>query len=185
MDYVEKLSDPNSFGPGAWLVIHTLAYKATTREKKKSFEGDMKAICKGLKCNTCNKHCNAYIKKHPIKDYWNVKNDKGEDIGMFKWSWAFHNAVNVRLGKPVMDFKTAYHLYSPSEETVCMEGCGEEEKEKKKDKSKSPSTPTHAYRRKASPTTDSARLQQFSSRRPNLVRFVPTVGSLRPYNRKR
>lgn len=121
---IGKLADPESFGPGAWLVIHSIAFRAKTDEEKRSFIRTMKQICDGLKCQTCKQHCIAYIKEHPIIKYWNIKNKEGEDIGMFKWTWAFHNAVSSRLRKPTMDFESAYHLYSDLPDTICTKECG-------------------------------------------------------------
>jgi hypothetical protein len=161
-----KLANPKVFGPGAWLVIHTLAYEAKTRDKKVSFERDMKTICDGLMCNTCSHHCNKYQEQNPIRDYWNIKDQNGEDIGMFKWSWAFHNAVNVRLGKPVMDFKTAYQLYSKNSPAVCTQNCGDEEHKN-----------SHSYSESSYGTIASAP-------RSNLIKVVPKVQILRSRSKR-
>lgn len=174
MTDLKKLSDPDSFGPGAWLVIHTLAFDAITNDKKKCFEETMKVIQRGLKCEMCKIHCGKYLKKHPMRDYWNVLDRKGKDIGMFKWTWAFHNAVNTRLGKPVMDWDTAYHLYSDSKDTVCTKDCGDEA-------SHSPKTPHHHHHR-SSTSHHSVHMRDLSNRQPGLVRFIPTRNILRPYN---
>jgi hypothetical protein len=122
-EQINALANPNRFGPGAWLVIHTLAFRAKDAEAKQCFIKDMHKICDGLKCHTCKTHCTAYLKEHHIRQFWNVRSKEGEDIGMFKWSWAFHNAVNARLGKKILDFNTAYHLYSDAPETVCTKEC--------------------------------------------------------------
>lgn len=164
---LKKLSDPRSFGPGGWLVIHILAYNATSEKHKKSFERDMKNICGGLKCNTCKGHCVKYLEDNPITDYWNIKDKEGNDIGMFQWSWAFHNAVNARLGKPIMDFDTAYHLFSDHPDTVCSKDCEE-------DVSSSPAPPppkkNYTYRTRI--------------RNNGLVKFVPTSSQRSSYKRR-
>lgn len=124
----DKLSDPAKVGPGTWFSIHRMAIRAKTPEKKQAFIEFMTDICDNFKCLKCRGHCQAYIKTNPIGDFLNVKDEKsGEDIGMFKWSTIFHNAVNVRLGKPVMDYTTAYNLYSDSEFGVCAKDCDKTE----------------------------------------------------------
>jgi len=125
---LEKITDPRSWGVGLWFSIHTYAINAKTDESKKSFMDYMKIICTNIKCDNCRKHATEYLETHPIKDFYNIKNEKGEDIGMFKWTYLFHNAVNSRLGKPQMDWDTAYSMYSPTS-SVCLQGCGEDKKE--------------------------------------------------------
>ena len=166
---LKKLADPRSFGPGGWLMIHILAYNATSERNKKAFERDMANICSGLKCHTCQGHCGKYLADNPMRDreYWNAKDEEGRDIGMFKWSWAFHNAVNKRLGKPILDYDTAYHLYSNSPDTVCTKDCEE-------DISASPTQPLppkkyYTYR------------NRFKNN--GLVKFVPT-GTQSSYRRR-
>jgi len=170
----KKLADPKSFGPGAWLVIHILAYHAKTNESKRDFEAAMHNICSGLKCNNCKVHCGDYLKNHPIKNYWDVKNKNGVDIGMFKWSWNFHNAVNQRLGKETMDFDTAYHLYSEDSDMVCTKDCG--------DSSHSPRLPRHDHHH----APYSHHRSQYSPLGGNgLIKFVSTETAFRPNNRYR
>ena len=161
---LKKLADPRSFGPGGWLMIHILAYNAISKRDKESFKRDMSNICAGLKCHTCKEHCGKYLKDNPVKDYWNIKDEEGNDIGAFKWSWAFHNAVNARLGKAVLDFDTAYHLYSDSPDTVCTKDCEE-------DVSSSPAPPKKHYTYRS------------NFKNNGLVRFVPT-GSQHSYSRR-
>lgn len=174
---LKKLADPDTFGPGAWLVIHTLAFHAKTKEQKRNFEESMHVIQRGLKCEWCRQHCGEYLEKHPIKDYRNVRNKEGEDIGMFKWSWAFHNAVNTRLRKPTLDWETAYHLFSDSENALCTKDCGGGGGE---ETSHSPEPPRHY----SHPHQRSARVRDLSYRQPKLIRLVPTRSIIRPYNYK-
>jgi hypothetical protein len=47
-------------------------------------------------------------------------------LGLFIWTWKFHNAVNTRLRKPVMSWDTAYSLYSELQNNnnlVCSKTC--------------------------------------------------------------
>lgn len=170
---LKKLADPKSFGPGAWLVIHVLAYHAKTDEAKRDFETAMYTICSGLKCKNCKVHCGEYLKNHPIEDYWGIKRE-GKDVGMFEWSWAFHNAVNARLHKEIMDYETAYHLYSDESDTVCTKDCGDE--------SDSPRPPKRDYHHARS-THHRPHYSPLSGN--GLIKFVSTETVLRPNNRYR
>lgn len=170
---IKKLADPRSFGPGAWLVIHTLAYNAQSNSEKTHFQRSMKHICEGLKCSVCSGHCGDYLKNHPIRDYWYVKDKEGRDVGMFKWSWAFHNAVNARLGKPILDYSTAYYLYSDSEDTVCTkENCESDEE-----------TPPPSFP-KPSPSSYPKSTRTYLSRKNGLITFPNPKTNIRGYRRR-
>jgi hypothetical protein len=107
------------YGPGTWLSIHLLAYNANDDRSKMSFIDFMELLRNGYPCAKCRKHMSDYILSHPIHSYWN------ENRGFFKWSWLFHNAVNRRLGKPLLDYESAIGLYSGASH-VCTAGCDEE-----------------------------------------------------------
>lgn len=119
-------TDPKYVGPGTWNVIHRLSFKARTPEQQRRFIDEMKEICYGFPCNVCMGHCTEYIKNHPIEDYLGTLVDiNGEKmaLGIFVWTWKFHNAVNKRISKPIMSWDTAYNLYSDSENLICSKNC--------------------------------------------------------------
>jgi hypothetical protein len=120
-----KISDPKIFGPGMWYLYHVKARDANTEQKKKEFVKDMIYLSNNLPCIECRNHCQQYIKNNPIENYWNIK-ENSIDISMFKWLWTFHNAVNVRLKKPIIDWNTAKNMYYDDSE-VCSSQCGEAE----------------------------------------------------------
>jgi len=117
----DKLSDPTIIGPGVWYVTHLKAKNATDGAKIQEFIDYMHLLADNFSCKTCRKHINQYIKDHPFEDliYFNDENGR---IGMFKWAWMFHNAVNTRIKKPYMDWKTAWGMYN-EEFTICSENC--------------------------------------------------------------
>lgn len=124
-DYKDT-TDPKYIGPGTWNVIHRTAFKAQTSALQTCFVNYMKEICHNFPCTVCRGHCTEYIKNHPLEDYLNTvieMGDKKLSLGMFIWSWRFHNAVNARLKKPIMSWDTAYNLYSESEGLVCSKEC--------------------------------------------------------------
>lgn len=124
-------TDPKYIGPGTWNTIHRYAFIVRLPSEQKNFIKFMKDICSGFPCTVCRGHCTEYIKNNPMEQYIDVGiNINGETVilGLFIWSWKFHNAVNARLKKPIMSWDTAYNLYSNTENLVCSSSCTESEK---------------------------------------------------------
>jgi Erv1 / Alr family len=119
-----EYTNPKYIGPGMWVSIHTLAKGATTYEKKKAFVDYMNTLRASFPCPECRKHLSAYLDSHPFDAYWSLRDPATqEDTGMFRYSVDFHNAVNVRLKKPIMDWETARALYYESDNAVCAADC--------------------------------------------------------------
>lgn len=105
-------TDPDIVGPGIWHSIHLLGKNANMIERKKAFIYFMDLLYHNFPCPVCKTHIQQYMNKNPIVPFLNLKSPNGTDIGLFKWSWIFHNAVNTRLGKPEMDWDTVQALYN-------------------------------------------------------------------------
>lgn len=118
------LMDIGKIGPGIWFKIHSDAIAATTQSLKESFIININALCDGFKCKHCQPHFRKYINEHPIKNYFNIKNKNGIDIGIFQWTWEFHNAVNLRLGKHQPTLEESYEYFTNNTVGACYE-CGE------------------------------------------------------------
>jgi len=119
-------SNPKYIGPGYWDFIHRYAYNSRTHEEQLLFISIMKFICENFNCGNCREHCKTYIKNHPMEQYLDLTIDVENEslqLGMFMWSWKFHNAVNVRIKNPIMSWDTAYNLYSPNDNLVCSKYC--------------------------------------------------------------
>ena len=116
-------SDPDVFGPGTWFTIHTLAYNATTPLKMDSFIENIKLLAEKLPCKDCREHTLKYIKKNPLGDYKDIVDKFNRNIGMFKWTWLFHNDVNSRLGKNIVSWDVAYGMYIDDIMTCEMNNC--------------------------------------------------------------
>lgn len=124
-------TDPKYIGPGTWNTIHRYAYKSRLPSEQKNFIIFMKEICNGFPCTVCRGHCTEYIKNNPMEEYVDVSikiDDENVVLGLFIWSWKFHNAVNSRLKKSIMSWDTAYNLYSEKENLVCSSSCSESKK---------------------------------------------------------
>ena len=126
LDQFHDNTDPKYIGPGVWNMIHKRAFKARSISEQKDFIKFMNETCNEFPCTVCRGHCQEYIKNNPLTDYLDTSIDidgVSMKLGMFLWSWKFHNAVNHRLSKPVMSWDTAYNLYSDSESLVCSKAC--------------------------------------------------------------
>lgn len=121
----DKLTDPLIIGPGIWLTIHITAKKAGEGTyEKQAFVSYMKSLRESFPCLTCRSHIEEYMKTHPFDPFWSITDPTtGRDIGLFMWAWNFHNAVNRRLNKPIVDWTTAVGLFY-DDNSVCSLECG-------------------------------------------------------------
>jgi hypothetical protein len=111
MEVPKILSDPDKLG-GMWVFLHLKAKNATDIHSKQAFIDDMYMLYNEFPCAKCRGHIREYMDSHPFEPFYDIKNKNGKDIGMFKWLWMFHNAVNTRLHKPYLDWQTASEMYN-------------------------------------------------------------------------
>lgn len=108
------------YGPGSWLCLHLMALAATDDRRKQSFLDFLDLLKTSYPCHKCRQHMTAYFTAYPVQAHWN------EDQGFFRWSVKFHNAVNQRLGKPLITYEQALAIYT-GQNQVCTAGCEAEE----------------------------------------------------------
>lgn len=70
----------------------------------------MEVLSETFPCAMCRQNMKEYMRQHPFFPYWDMM-ENGRAIGMFKWSWTFHNFKNSQLGKPIMSWETALNMY--------------------------------------------------------------------------
>ena len=88
----------------SWDNIHRMAVNAITNELKVEFEKYIRYLGFNFPCPKCRYHIKQRMISHSIKNYYNIRDENGRDIGIAKWSWEFHNAVSQRLGKSTMSW---------------------------------------------------------------------------------
>lgn len=98
-------------GPGFWTTLHCIAFYARTKEEQLSAVKTIKLLCHKFPCQECRHHAKKYIKDHPMEKYVGVKTKNGDMLGLFTWTWKFHNAVNHRIDKPILSWEMAYEMY--------------------------------------------------------------------------
>ena len=121
---MKNLSDPTVVGPGVWWLIHVKAKEAISEQTIDEFIDLMYFLAQHFSCKKCRTHILNYIQTHPFSDLINLTDKSGHKIGMFKWSWMFHNAVNIRLNKPNLNWENAVEMFY-GESSVCNSDCDE------------------------------------------------------------
>lgn len=110
---------------GYWTIIHMMALRAIKRDQRIFFSDMMSAIINELPCQECRHHATMYINQDPIDP------ENGTPFYSFTWAWKFHNTVSERIGKEMMDWQSAYHIYTSKDRSeICtdcvLDGIGEE-----------------------------------------------------------
>ena len=111
-------SSPKVFGPGIWFEFHTMATLSLTNETMNIYIDHVKSIIDRLPCMKCRRDAQKYF------DNDNPSKYKSTDNGMFYWSWKFHNTVNAKLGKPLLEWDTGLNMYLGGDDEVCSLECG-------------------------------------------------------------
>lgn len=102
----------DKIGSGLWYSIHTQSKYVNTKKDLNEFINFFENLIINIPCPVCREHAASYYAMNKIDDsilgsfyYENV------DVSVFKWTYDFHNNVNHRLGKKVMEFSFAVNLY--------------------------------------------------------------------------
>jgi hypothetical protein len=90
------------WGPGTWLLLHSISFNYTTN-KKKEVENFLYSLNDVLPCRYCRESMTKHIKKYPPN-----LNSRREFV---TWMIDFHNLVNVSLGKSIVSFDEAISIY--------------------------------------------------------------------------
>jgi hypothetical protein len=96
-----------AWGPRGWHWLHVTAInysqEPTLHDARETFNRIWRFVTQ-LPCVECRTHAVAYVREHPP----NLK----DTHALQSWVWRFHNAVNLRLKKPVFPFEAYQQLYS-------------------------------------------------------------------------
>ncbi|SNW62931.1 ERV/ALR sulfhydryl oxidase [Orpheovirus IHUMI-LCC2] len=111
-------------GPPTWYIFHSnalVADESNSDQEKNCFISQFKTTCYNFRCLNCRKHATEYIEKNPIEPMKNV------EYGLFKYTFTFHNTVNKRIGKAIIDYETAFNMYKNRDDAACSIICGASE----------------------------------------------------------
>lgn len=110
----------DEWGPLVWCILHSYAEKSGLQNHSmlQSDEGRawplvVKTLVAAIPCPFCRDHAAEYISSHPFvlpAEYaaWHAY--------IRTWFWAFHEAVNQRLGKPSFPLDMLQSTYKPTKE---------------------------------------------------------------------
>ena len=104
---VEGEISRDEWGPRGWYWLHTQAinYAADPSEQDRmGMRNRFWAFIQSLPCPECRLHATRYARLYP-------PNFSGGSAFQ-TWAWRFHNAVNHRLGKPLMDCEEYRKTYA-------------------------------------------------------------------------
>ena len=117
-------SDPKYIGPGYWTAWHIKSLHADDKNKKSEVARSIVVDIIYFPCMNCRNHAKDYVRKNPLIEA--IKKD--DPLSLFIWTVNFHNFVNMRLGKTMINWQQDKKLWSG--ENVCFENCGMDEEEK-------------------------------------------------------
>ena len=101
--------EPSAWGPSGWTMLHSMALEAD-RIDDSTFPDFVDSYIKHLPCEACKSHAQKYLLQWPVERPY------------FDWTVQFHNAVNIRLGKPEMDPNGARDMWNSKKCTLqCAE----------------------------------------------------------------
>lgn len=122
MTHHDPRHDPETYGQ-KWVDIHSLtAHVDDVNEIPHTLKA-IRVIIESIRCETCYQHANSYLKENQTDSYHQMKDEDGRCVGLFKYFHEFHNNVNIRLGKPYMNYETAQKMYYEPTNT-CDDFCG-------------------------------------------------------------
>lgn len=99
--YINKIGNPEVFGPGEWWRLGEDAYWARSKEEIDVFIKGLPRRFRGLPCSVCRENALKYLAENNPERYRHLKE------GMFLWVYEFHNYKNKELGKPEITYEQA------------------------------------------------------------------------------
>lgn len=94
----------------SWERLHTMASIAVTTDSKTAFKQYLDFVARNYPCRNCRFHMLMHMKANPIHEV-EVIIENQRDVGMSKWAWEYHNAVNQKLRQPLMSWEDYSAIY--------------------------------------------------------------------------
>jgi hypothetical protein len=114
-----NINDPKFWGPSYWFNLHISAAHYPLHPSpimKERTKGRILAIPFEIICIGCKPHACAYIEQHRHR-LDKIVSSREE---LFKFYCDFHNEVNKRYGKPVIEWQDAMKMYTGSGTVTTM-----------------------------------------------------------------
>lgn len=102
---------PDQFGPGTWWILHLSAYHVIKKKQINDFVKYVHYIAANIPCMMCRGHAKEYLNENNGSKYIDMEKN-GRHIGMFIWMSDFHNTVNKRNNKKIINWEKSFKEYS-------------------------------------------------------------------------
>ena len=105
---VDHSSNPDLWGSHQWKALHYSAAGYEDNPSKITQERMKQRILSlpfEIPCAKCRSHCSAYIERSNIDKAVSSRDE------LFRFYFDFHNKVNERLGKTIIDFEDAKRMF--------------------------------------------------------------------------
>lgn len=130
------------WGPKAWGFLHAVTFRYpeenASKQKRVSAYQLLVSLEQLLPCERCRKHFVAYMKDPSTGINGTLSRHLQNRLSFATWVVNLHNAVNERLGKPVMTFEEVEDIYSgdyvcpaepPDKKSIMADLCDDEDKD--------------------------------------------------------
>ena len=98
----DKVSDGKEWLVGWWAQYHKDSFEADKDpEMRKNMVKRLHFHANTFPCETCRPHFKSFVTHNPPE----------EAPSLSVYIWNFHNQVNVRLGKPIMEYDTCVKVW--------------------------------------------------------------------------
>lgn len=101
-----RFYDLGNSASGSWYVLHLLAANG----EHEALKVVLNTFSKRFVCPKCRFHIRDYLKSNPFPTTF-AKQKTSLNKTIFNWTVDFHNAVNIRLGKPTLTEEERGDLY--------------------------------------------------------------------------
>ena len=101
--------DKQFWGNNIWGLLHIISANLNdvlTESQKLNFKAFIVCISFLLPCSECRIHAKQYLSGNLLDKYLNTR------YNTYLYIWEFHNNVNKRLNKPIVDFNSSYYYYT-------------------------------------------------------------------------
>ena len=105
----KSFSDPEVWGPGFWLTLHTGAHSFPEKPSviaKENMKGFINGLPYILPCKKCSEHAKSFISESSLDDVVSSRDS------LFTFFVELHNQVNLRNGKKTFSVYEAKQKYS-------------------------------------------------------------------------
>jgi hypothetical protein len=102
--------DPNLWGPSSWKSMHYITFgypEQPSEEVKNNTYNFFMALQYLLPCEKCRLDYKYHLLKNPLTE--EILSSKAK---LTRWLVDIHNAVNISIGKPVLNYEQAKEMYT-------------------------------------------------------------------------